>query len=86
MVGKFRELARSMGFDITRFPGAAGHWPRLAEMLDRHKVTLVFDVGAHIGQYAAALRNSGIELLQTVLVQLPEIHRCYACLPSGEGS
>ena len=59
MVGKFRELARSMGFDITRFPGAAGHWPRLAEMLDRHKVTLVFDVGAHIGQYAAALRNSG---------------------------
>jgi len=50
-----------MGFDITRFPGAASHWPRLTEMLERHQVTLVFDVGANIGQYANALRNNGYE-------------------------
>ncbi|MCZ6839543.1 MAG: FkbM family methyltransferase [Alphaproteobacteria bacterium] len=59
MVGKVRKLARSMGFDINRFPGAATHWPRLAEMLDRHTVTLVLDVGANIGQYAYSLRNNG---------------------------
>jgi FkbM family methyltransferase len=59
MVGKFRKLARSMGFDIARFPGAAAHWPRLAEMLGRHRVTVVFDIGANIGQYASSLRNNG---------------------------
>lgn len=48
-----------MGFDVTRFPGAAGHWPRLTGMLERHQITLVFDVGANIGQYADALRNNG---------------------------
>lgn len=48
-----------MGFDIARYPGAATHWPRLAEMFDRHKVTMVFDVGANIGQYAYSLRNNG---------------------------
>ena len=50
-----------MGFDVARFPGAADHWPRLTEMLARHDITLVFDVGANIGQYAASLRNNGYE-------------------------
>ncbi len=50
-----------MGFDIARYPGAAGHWPRLTGMLARHQITLVFDVGANIGQYADALRNNGYE-------------------------
>jgi FkbM family methyltransferase len=59
MVGKIRKLARSLGFDIARFPGAAAQWPRLTEMLARHNVTLVLDVGANIGQYATALRNNG---------------------------
>ena len=48
-----------MGFDIARYPGAAAQWPRLAAMLERHHVTLVFDIGANIGQYADALRNNG---------------------------
>lgn len=59
MVGRIRKLARSLGFDIARYPGAAGHWPRLTAMLERHQITLVFDVGANIGQYASALRNNG---------------------------
>ncbi len=59
MVGRFRKLARSMGFDVARFPGAASHWPRLTELLERHQVSLVLDVGANIGQYAISLRNNG---------------------------
>ena len=59
MVGRLRKLARSMGFDIARFPGAAEHWPRLTAMLEQHGITLVLDVGANIGQYAVSLRNNG---------------------------
>lgn len=59
MVGKIRKIARAMGFDIARYPGAATQWPRLTEMLARHNVTLVLDVGANIGQYAVSLRNNG---------------------------
>ncbi|MGE0256286.1 MAG: FkbM family methyltransferase [Alphaproteobacteria bacterium] len=40
-------------------PGDAPHWPRLAELLARHRVSLVFDVGANTGQYALALRRHG---------------------------
>lgn len=61
MVGVLRKIARSIGFDIARYPGAASHWPRLTGMLDRHAITLVLDVGANIGQYADALRNNGYE-------------------------
>ena len=35
------------------------HWPQLTAMLERRGITLVIDVGANIGQYAAALRVSG---------------------------
>ncbi len=59
MVGRLRKLARSIGFDVARFPGAADHWPRLVELLDRQGVTLVFDIGANVGQYATSLRNNG---------------------------
>ncbi len=59
MVGNIRKFARSLGFDIARFPGAAAHWPQLAGLLERHRVTLVLDIGANIGQYAASLRNNG---------------------------
>lgn len=59
MVGHFRKLARSLGFDIAPYPGAAAHWPRLTELLAAHDISLVLDVGANTGQYATALRNNG---------------------------
>jgi FkbM family methyltransferase len=34
-------------------------WLQIAAMMQRHGITLVVDVGANIGQYAAALRASG---------------------------
>ena len=44
---------------MARPPGSAPHWPRLVELLERHRVDSVFDVGANTGQYASGLRNNG---------------------------
>jgi len=59
MVGRFRKLTRALGFDVAPFPGAASHWPQLVDLLARHRISLVFDVGANTGQYALALRANG---------------------------
>lgn len=40
-------------------PGESPHWPRLAELLARHRIGLVFDVGANTGQYVLAMRRHG---------------------------
>ncbi len=59
MVGRFRKFVRRFGFDIAPFPGTARHWEHIVELLDRHAVDHVLDVGANTGQYARALRGNG---------------------------
>jgi FkbM family methyltransferase len=44
-------LTRRFGFDVSRFDRG--------KLIDYHRITLVFDVGANIGQYAAELRAIG---------------------------
>lgn len=57
--GAFRRLIRRLGFEVTRYPPKVSPWPRLVTLLERHGVTLVLDVGANTGQYAARLREHG---------------------------
>ena len=54
-----KRTARRLGVDIRRYRPANSAWPQLISMLASHKVNLVFDVGANIGQFAQALREHG---------------------------
>src|ERR1700694_940620 len=54
-----RKLARRFGFDVHRFNGFSSEEFRLNHMLSVHGISLVLDVGANCGQYAAMLREAG---------------------------
>lgn len=59
MVGTLRKLIRRAGFDVAPFPGTSPHWTRITNLLDRHGIDCLFDVGANTGQYARAVRSNG---------------------------
>ena len=49
---KLKNALRSRGYDIVRHK-------ELPELLDLHRVDIVFDIGANDGGYATELRQSG---------------------------
>lgn len=55
---KIRRIAQRFGVDIARYP-ADWSTPQLVQLLLRHQVTTVLDVGANDGQYAKLLRSCG---------------------------
>jgi FkbM family methyltransferase len=52
-------LLRLFGYDLVPKKGRARHWRDVVQMLGRHGVDVVFDVGANTGQYVGYLRNAG---------------------------
>lgn len=54
-----RRMANRFGLDITRHRPAASPAGRLASMLASHRVDVVLDAGANIGQFALGLRRAG---------------------------
>jgi FkbM family methyltransferase len=67
-----RSTTRFLGFDFVRYPQPVSAHPPLEErtvlqddsvnfvwLLDKHEVDLVFDIGAHVGNYANALFARG---------------------------
>ena len=55
---QIKKAIRSLGFDLTRFHPNASPDARLMAMLEAHKVNLVLDVGANIGQFGKMLREA----------------------------
>lgn len=54
-----RRAANRVGLDITRHRPATSPTGRLATMLATHRVDVVLDAGANIGQFALGLRGAG---------------------------
>lgn len=59
--GLVRRLANQLGIEITRFSSKGSDRARLARILLSRNVNLVFDVGAHTGQYGRELRDLGYD-------------------------
>lgn len=52
-----KTTARGLGFDVRRYHPGSSHAAQLGAMLSWHRVNLVLDVGANIGQYGQELRS-----------------------------
>ena len=54
-----KKLSRSLGIDLKRYNVQTSEDARMQQLLDYHKIDLVLDVGANVGQYAKSLRDLG---------------------------
>lgn len=69
-----RRAANRFGLDIHRHrPETTSSW-QLARMLAAHRVDVVVDVGANVGQFALALRHAGFRGRIVSFEPLPSAH------------
>ena len=54
-----KKLSRNIGIDLRRYNVQTSEAARMQRLLDYHKIDLVLDVGANVGQYAKSLRELG---------------------------
>lgn len=52
-------MLNKAGWELHRYRPASDPWALVLDLLKRHEVNLVIDVGANVGQYASELRNFG---------------------------
>jgi FkbM family methyltransferase len=54
-----RKGLQHFGYDIVKLKFLSSRARQTARLFDQHRISLVFDVGANIGQYAQSLREQG---------------------------
>lgn len=54
-----RKGLQHFGYDIVKVKYLSSRNEQMARLFDQHGISLVFDVGANIGQYAQSLREQG---------------------------
>ena len=59
MKSQFKQLLRSVGYEIHRYNPSANQTYQIECALRNHKIDLVLDVGANVGQFARGLREVG---------------------------
>ena len=70
-----KSVARRLGYEIRRYAVQTSDAARLTAMLEHHRVSLVFDVGANTGQFAQELRDAGYRGKIVSFEPLAEAHR-----------
>lgn len=75
-----RRAARRLGFDVTRYAPHASYRAQRIELLRHHRVDLVLDVGANIGQFATELRVDGY---RGRIVSFEPLHSVFADLEAS---
>lgn len=55
----FKRMLRRYGYDVVSYDPVNHPVARRARLMSQHKIDLVFDVGANIGQYAMQIRETG---------------------------
>jgi FkbM family methyltransferase len=58
VVNRIRKLVRSLGFDVIRYP-RDNDLARRMKLVSAHRIDVILDVGANIGQYARDMRGIG---------------------------
>jgi len=69
-----RRTANRLGIDLHRYRPQTTESGRLTRMLATHRVDLVLDVGANVGQFARALRRAGYDGRIVSFEPLAEAH------------
>jgi FkbM family methyltransferase len=58
MKSAIKRLLRKFGYDIRRYHETSSETARFSTMLAHHRINLVLDVGANVGQFAINLRTN----------------------------
>jgi FkbM family methyltransferase len=58
MKSGIKRLLRKLGYDIQRYHQTSSETARFSTMLAHHRINLVLDVGANVGQFAISLRTN----------------------------
>jgi FkbM family methyltransferase len=69
-----RTILRKVGYDVVRFPPTDSPDWRRQLLLARHRVNVLVDAGANVGQYARTVRRAGYEGRIVSFEPIPEAY------------
>jgi len=79
-----QSLLHSFGVHVSRYGVNTSPWVRLVRSLEHHRINVVLDIGANVGQFARDLRHSGFNGQIVSFEPLPSAHADLSRAASGD--
>ena len=80
-----RELIQRFGYDLYRYPEACERLiPHLKMLLSAHRIDMVIDVGANIGQFASEVRSLDGDIWIDSVEPDPNVYKKLAAKAAGD--